>query len=286
MPIRLIAVDIDGTLLDSRGKLPAVNRQAVHDALGAGVVVTLVTGRTYHHAQPVATALAPQGDALTLIVSNGALIKRANGETLHRCVLERSHAREIIETVRQRRAGAALIFDRPGAEQYIYEGIDWQHPNRRAYYERNKVFMTEHSPLEDALTDDPVQVAFTGGVTEMRDLAKHLRALSLARHVTITLTEYIARDFSLLDVIAGGCSKGSALAVWTEMLGIEAASVMAVGDNLNDREMLAFSGHPVVMGNAVPDLKTLGWTMTGRHDDGGLADAIRHALSDGHASTR
>ena len=56
MPIRLIAVDIDGTLLDSRGKLPAVNRQAVHDALGAGVVVTLVTGRTYHHAQPVATA--------------------------------------------------------------------------------------------------------------------------------------------------------------------------------------------------------------------------------------
>ena len=143
MPIRLIAVDIDGTLLDSRGKLPAVNRQAVHDALGAGVVVTLVTGRTYHHAQPVATALAPQGDALTLIVSNGALIKRANGETLHRSVLERSHAREIIETVRQRRAGAALIFDRPGAEQYIYEGIDWQHPNRRAYYERNKVFMTD-----------------------------------------------------------------------------------------------------------------------------------------------
>ncbi len=50
---------------------------------------------------------------------------------------------------------------------------------------------------------------------------------------------------------------------------------MAVGDNLNDREMLEFAGWPVVMGNAAPVLKTLGWRITGNHDEGGLTEAIR-----------
>ena len=274
-PVRLIAIDIDGTLLDSRGQLPEVNRAAVQDALAAGLQVVLVTGRCFHHAQPIAAELA---DEVPLIVSNGALIKRASGATLDRRLLDPPLIREIIRAVRERRPGAALIFDRPGADQYIYEGIDWRHPNRRAYYERNKVFMTELSPLEDALTESPVQLAFTGGVQEMRRLADFVRQLPVAAEVTLTLTEYEDRDFTLLDIIEGGCSKGATLATWTASLGIDADTVMAVGDNLNDREMLEFAGHPVVMGNAVPELLEVGWPMTGTHDEGGLAQAIRETL--------
>ncbi len=275
MPPRLIAIDIDGTLLDGRGQLPEVNRDAVHAALDAGVQVALATGRSFHHAQPIALALAP---TVPLIVSNGALIKRADGETLLRRELDHTLARELIVRVRERRAGAALIFDRPDATQYIYEGIDWEHPNRRAYYERNKIFMTRHSPLEDALTENPIQLAFTGGIEEMRELADYLGDLTISARVTITLTEYVARDFTLLDIIAEGCSKGTSLAAWTDMLGLDADDVMAVGDNLNDREMLEYAGRPVVMGNAVPALKSFGWQQTGTHDQGGLADAIRAVL--------
>ena len=275
MAPRLIAIDIDGTLLDGRGRLPEGNRDAVRAALDAGVAIVLVTGRSFHHALPIATALSP---SVPLIVSNGALMKRTDGETVLRRELDRTLAEELIIRVRERRAGAALIFDRPGSDQYIYEDIDWQHPNRRAYYELNRVFMTRHAPLEDALTENPIQLAFTGGIAEMRELADFLNGLAVSSRVTITLTEYVARNFTLLDIIAAGCSKGSTLTSWTEMLELTPEDVMAVGDNLNDREMLEFAGHPVLMGNAVPDLKSFGWPVTGRHDEGGLAQAIRNAL--------
>ncbi len=135
--------------------------------------------------------------------------------------------------------------------------------------------MTEATPLEDNVTEDPAQVAFTGGVDEMRRLSDFLRQQPFSHNGSITLTEYADRDFSLLDVTGKGCSKGSTLAAWCAAQGIEPSEVMAVGDNLNDREMLAFAGVPVVMGNAVDELKSAGWHVTRGHDEAGLADAIR-----------
>ena len=275
MAIRLIAIDIDGTLLDSHGRLPTVNRHAVQNAVEAGIRVALVTGRTFHHARPIGAALS---DQIPLIVSNGALMKQPDGQTLHRFLLDTTVTQEIIIQVREQRNGAALIFDREGPSQYIFEGIDWRHPNRRKYYERNHQFMSEISPLEAALSESPLQLAFSGGVEEMRRLADFVRRLSVAEHVSVSLTEYEARDFSLLDITASGCSKGSMLNTWIERIGIDAEEVMAIGDNLNDREMLALVGHPVVMDNAVMELKALGWPTTSGHDAGGLAQAIRNAL--------
>ncbi len=274
-PIRLIAIDIDGTLLDSQGHLPLRNRRAVVDALAAGVDVVLVTGRAFHHARPVAEALSPD---VVLIVSNGALTKRADGTTLASQLLPRETALAIVTSMRPRHCGMAAVFDRPDARQYVYDGIDWTHPQRHWYYQRNRAFMTKAEPLEAALTEDPAQVAFTGGVEEMRALATDLRQLPVSREVTLTLTEYADRDFSLLDVIACGWSKGAALAAWARHLQINAANVMAVGDNLNDREMLEYAGSPIVMGNAVDPLKSFGWPVTATHDKCGLADAIEAVL--------
>jgi hypothetical protein len=269
--VRLIAIDIDGTLLDSHGRLPDANRQAIHAAMARGVEVVLATGRTFHHAQPIAATL---GGALTLIVSNGALVKTPDGETLSSRLLSRHLAKEVIIATRPVRNGAAVIFDREDAGQYVYERIDWSHPQRRWYYERNQVYMTRTSPLETALVEDPVQVGFTGGVEEMRVLADYVRHLPAARQLTLSLTEYADRDFSLLEVTGLGCSKGTTLADWAARRGIRPAEVMAVGDNLNDQDMLEFAGHPVVMGNAVPELKRPGWPLTASHDEHGLAQAI------------
>ena len=275
-PIRLIAIDIDGTLLDSRSALPGRNRRAVHRAIEQGIRVVLVTGRAFHHAQPIAGALAPEHapDALALIVSNGALTKRADGTTVDRRLVPCGTALAIVTAMRSRHRGVAVIFDRPDARQYVFERIDWSHPQRHWYYERNRAFITRVEPIDRALTEDPAQVAFTGGVEQMRALADEVRRLPEAPDVTITLTEYAERDFSLLDLIAGGWSKGAALREHARRLGLDRAAVMAVGDNLNDREMLAFAGRPVVMGNAVEPLKKLGWEITATHDECGLADAI------------
>lgn len=273
--IRLIAVDIDGTLIDGAGHLPEANRQAIRAAVTRGVEVVLATGRSFHHARPIVDQL---GTALVLIVNNGALVKTSAGSTLSTRLIPRHLARDLIVETRPVRGGAALIFDRPDVGQYVYECIDWSHPQRKWYYERNHVYMMETSALETALDEEPVQVAFTGGVDEMRALADHVHNLSCARHLTLTLTEYADRDFSLFDVTACGCSKGATLAEWAARREVRPAEVMAIGDNLNDRDMLEFAGHPVVMGNAVPELKRLGWPLTARHDEAGLAQAIERRV--------
>ena len=287
-PIRLIAIDIDGTLLDGRGALPPRNRRAVHRAIEQGIRVVLVTGRAFHHARPIAEALAPEHapDAHALIVSNGALTKRADGTTVDSRLVPRDTARAIVEAMRPRHRGVAILFDRPDARQYVYERIDWSHPQRHWYYERNRTFMTRVEPIEAALTEDPIQVAFTGGVEQMRALAAEVRALPQAPEVTVTLTEYAERDFSLLDLIAGGWSKGAALREHARRLELDRTAVMAVGDNLNDREMLEFAGRPVVMGNAVEPLKRLGWEITATHDECGLAAAIDAVVGRGSAALR
>jgi len=272
MSIRLIAIDIDGTLLDTRFQLPEANRQAIVAAVERGIEVALVTGRRFDFALPIAEQIPC---ALTMIVNNGALIKSKDGTTRLRHLLARDVARRVLEATPQFRPGAAVVFDRPRAGQVVMEYMDWEDPGRRSYFERNRNFLTQVSPLETCLTEDPIQVMFSGPVERMRDAAAVLRRLEIADRFAIALTEYESRNFSLVDVLAPGCSKGVALAEWTRQQGYSRETVMAIGDNLNDREMLEFAGLPVVMGNSVPELKDLGWHVTLTNDQGGVAAAIQ-----------
>jgi Cof subfamily protein (haloacid dehalogenase superfamily) len=271
--IRLLAIDIDGTLLDGRGRLPDEHREALVEASARGIEIALVTGRSFHFTQAVVDLLPMP---LTLIVNNGAVVKRKTGETEWRHVLERDAARRILEETRHLEDSVAIVFDRPGERQIVFERMDWTHPNRRGYYEKNKAYIAAApSALADMLTEDPIQVMFNGSVAPMRSLFDALRAMPIADRMSVAITEYEARDFSLVDVNGAGCSKGTTLARWAGSRGLTASEVMAVGDNLNDVEMLDFAGIAVLMGNAADALKARGYRVTGTNDEGGLAAAIR-----------
>ena len=275
--IRLVAIDIDGTLLDSSWQLPARNREAICAAVGAGVEVAIVTGRRYDFARPILDLLPCP---VTAIVSNGAIVRTPDGATELQRLLPSDVAREVLDATRAYRDGAALIFDRPRDGQVVFERIDWAHPSRRGYAERNRAFIVEVDPIESALTEDPIQVMFNGGVAPMRDLVDLLRALPSSAGFTVAVTEYVERDFSLVDVLPAGCTKGSTLAAWAARRGYARAEVMALGDNLNDLEMLEAAGLPVVMGNAVPALLARGWHVTGTNDEAGVAAAIDRFVLD------
>jgi Cof subfamily protein (haloacid dehalogenase superfamily) len=275
--IRLLAIDIDGTLLDGRGRLPDAHRDALVDASAHGIDVALVTGRSFHFTRPIADLLPIP---LTLIVNNGAVVKRKGGETELRQLLSRDAARHVLSGTLAYEDSVAIVFDRPDERQIVFERMDWAHPNRRGYYEKNKAFIAAApSPLSAMLTEDPIQVMFNGSVEPMRALVAALRALPSADQFSVAITEYEARDFALVDVNAAGCSKGSTLARWVASRGLTPVEVMAVGDNLNDVEMLDFAGTAVVMGNATDAIKSRGYHLTGTNDEAGLATAIRlHAL--------
>ncbi len=270
--IKLLAIDVDGTLLDSHGVIPAANLAALHEAAARGITLAIVTGRSFHFALP---AVAPLPDPLTLIVHNGAIARTRAGETLVRRLLPRDTARDVLAATAAWRDCAAVLFDRPRHGQMVYDRMDWTHPNRVRFRERNLEIIQEVAALEDALTEDPIQLAYNGSVAAMRDVVDAVRAHPAADRLALSLTEYPVRDFSLVDICSAATTKGTTLAALAARLGIERTEVMAVGDNYNDGDMLDWAGIGVIMGNAAEPLKARGHEVTGTNDEAGLAQAIR-----------
>ena len=272
MPIRLIAIDIDGTLIDSRWQVPEANKQALAEAVERGIEVVLVTGRRFDFARPVADQIPSD---FHLIVNNGALIKAKDGATLLRHLLPRATAHEVLDATPEFRTGTTVVFDRPKARQVVYENLDWSDPVRSAYYRRNSEYLAQVSPLEDCLDEDPIQVMYSGAFRWIRAAHERLQSLPSAANYSLAITEYEAKDFSILDVISRAASKGATLEEWARRRGIAREEVMALGDNFNDHDMLEFAGLPVVMANSVPELKSRGWPVTLSNDECGVAAAIR-----------
>ena len=190
--IGLIGIDVDGTLLDSEGRIPDANCDAIHEAVARGIHVALVTGRSFPFARPIAD---PLPSSLSLIVSSGAVERTMDGATLARRLLDRHVARCLLDRTRGHRHAAALIFDRDADRQVMFETMDWEHPGRKGYWAKNRSLIAQCVPLEDALVEDPIQVMFNGGVDGMRRLADELRREAV--DFAVSLTEYVHRDFSL-----------------------------------------------------------------------------------------
>src|ERR1700726_3723872 len=195
MPVRLIALDIDGTLLDERSQLPAINRDAVAEASARGIEIALVTGRRYDFATPIARQFPCP---LTMIVNNGALVKSSDGDTELVHLLPRGIAERVLDEATTFREQASVCFNRPHENQVIYERIDWEDPLRRGYFERNREYLAEMSPLRNCLTEDPIQVMFTGSDNQMRDVESLLSRLPFASEYSLAVTVYEKRDFALV----------------------------------------------------------------------------------------
>ncbi len=271
--IGLIGIDVDGTLLDSRGRLPDENLAAINAAVDRGIHLAIVTGRSFFFALPAVAALP---DPLTLVVYNGAIARARSGETLMRRLFGRDDARVVLDATGPWRESAVVIFDRPLERQLVYDRMDWNHPNRSRFHDRNRQIIEQVASLEDALTEDPIQVAFNGAVEDMRRLVAELERHEQAHAWSVSLTEYPHRDFSLVDVCAAGTTKGTGLATVASLLGVPRDRVMAIGDNFNDRDMLEWAGVGVVMGNACEEMRSSGFDVTATNDECGLAQAIRH----------
>lgn len=271
MAIRLIALDIDGTLIDNKQQIPEANRRALVEASENGVEIVLVTGRRHDFARPVVKTLEVP---LTFITSNGALVKNQEGVVIRRNLLTRRTAKRVLELTSRFRSTAAVVFDRPNCGQVVYERIDWSDPLRRLYFEHQRQFLDEISPLENSLIEDPLQVMFTGKLDQMKEVVSILQRSMMVSECSLNATEYKARDFSIIDVGTPGCTKGTVLADLVKDLGIAREEVLAIGDNLNDRGMLEYAGVGVVMGNAAVELKQLGYPITLNNCEAGVAAAI------------
>ena len=235
----------------------------------------LVTGRRHTFALPLAAQL---GFDLWLISSNGAVTRSSRGENFHRDLLPVQTCRELCSAMGEFRGNMVVTFDKESKGALVLERLDELSQSIQRWLEKNIQYIDFVVPLENALTTDPVQAMFCGPIARMSQALEKLESSTLKRQVTVLRTEYPSRDLNIVDVLNRGCSKGHALERWAAYRGISRDQVMAIGDNHNDVEMLAFAGHPFIMGNACEELKARGWPATLSSDECGVAAAIERVL--------
>jgi len=274
-PIRLLATDIDGTLLNPQFQISDGDLAALRRAHAAGIEIVLVTGRRHTFALPIAKQL---GFDLWLISSNGAVTRSLAGERFHRDLMPAETCRRLCVAMQEFRGNTVLTFDTEGKGAIVLERLDELGESIRRWLEKNREYIEFVVPIERALTADPVQAMFCGSMARMSKALQALGQAGMDGLVTVLRTEYPPRDLSMIDVLNTGCSKGHALERWAAYRGYRREQVMAVGDNHNDVEMLEFAGYPVIMGNACAELRGRGWTVTRGNDECGVAAAVEAAL--------
>ena len=274
---RLLALDIDGTLLRSDKTVSPRTLEALAKAQRAGVRVVLVTGRRYPAARRVAAQLPCEVD---FVLHNGALI--VEGEEVVRCrPLNVEVARQAVRVGRAAGADPVVHCGRAGEGLLVVQdGLAPSNTLLAYYLDRSHPDVRTVADLEAALQEDPVQVMFGGGLQEMAALRAGLTE-SLGDRARIERTVYPRLGVSLLDVLDPAVGKAEALAFLQARFGILAPETVAIGDNWNDHEMLAAAGLGLVMGNADPEMLGLGLPVLPTNDEDGVALAIeRHVLGE------
>ncbi|HYE64771.1 MAG TPA: Cof-type HAD-IIB family hydrolase [Pyrinomonadaceae bacterium] len=284
MAIRFVALDLDGTLLNSRGELTGRNRAALERARERGVRIALVTGRRFRDARPLALEL---GLDVPVISHNGALTKHARTlETVAAILLPLEAAREVLRVGRAHHVDAMISDDPDGLGLLLYDHINEDNRalakyiawSRRIHGDEAVEAVRRVDSLDDYLDHTPVHISFSGTCAAMKDFDDVLQR-ELGPSVKVFRTSYPKQDFALIDVVHPLASKGAGVAAAAAELGMTREEIMAVGDNLNDLEMLHYAGTGVVMGNAEAHLRDIaGFHVTATNDEDGVAAAIEEFI--------
>ena len=301
MPPRLIAIDLDGTLLNSSGEVSPRNLAALKLAEVSGIEIVISTGRRHSFAMRVLRDLQLR-PASAVVSSNGTVIRTINSELIHCTHLPLSTARWLCSHLNDYRNTLVLTFDltTPNGDDsrgaLVVEHLDDLHTSIGRWMRANERYIAQVKPIEDALREGsipPIQMMLCGSIDRMREAEDLLTAHPLVTpvgsyetpnaEVTLHRTTYPETDLTLLDILPAGCSKASALDHIAALRGFTAADILAIGDNWNDVAMLRLSGQAALMSNAPEDLKALasasGWTIVPSNDEDGVAVAIESVLS-------
>ena len=289
-PVRLVAIDIDGTLLPtSSTTISQRNRRALLDAEEAGLHVVIATGRRHQYAAPVLKQLG-LSPRTVMISSNGSVVRNFDNELLDRTLLNIDSARALCGALRRFGQTMVFTFDRNDGPELVVESMAALEDKIAAWVEANRSHMAEMLPLERAFDDGvpPIQGMLCGGIVQVRAAQHALEGTPVAVGITMHRTEYPDKDLGILDLLPPRCSKAHALDWLASSLGLDASQVMAIGDNFNDQSMLEYAGHPVLMGNAGDEMRELArrqsWTVTHANDDDGVAVTLEPVIARARAA--
>ena len=262
--IRILAIDLDDTLLRDDLSISEANRQALLAAEELGVIVLIATGRVLSSMLPYARALGMMDREGYLISGNGTLLTRSDtGEELIRETLTTEDALALFGEIEA--AGFA-------AEVYIGDTACASREDRWVDEDcrcsgLNKRIVTDFPALIAQTTVPKIMVP--GDPAGLVSFGRRLRDRFGSRFNMVTSKPHF------FEVLPGGADKGSALRHLAEMLSVPRERVMAIGDSMNDAGMIEYAGIGVAMSNALPTIRNVAdWVTSRTNEEDGVAEAV------------
>jgi Cof subfamily protein (haloacid dehalogenase superfamily) len=276
MAIKVVALDIDGTLLDSNGGLPRENRCAIEESVERGVKVILVSGRRWGSARQVATSL---GLTFPVVAHNGALIRcPVDSRRLARYFLDPCIAAEILAHSQAHLGYLVLHRDRDFDGQTVIHPACRKNLLIQGYLGQFPAAVVETESLLSSADTELIQIMFGGEPPAIQKIEEELHSVALAAKINLTKTYYPHKNLGILDLLDRTCSKRAALEFLAGHYGVSRDEILAIGDNYNDLEMLEYAGIGVVVENCVAELRGRGFEETASNNAGGVALALRRFI--------
>jgi Cof subfamily protein (haloacid dehalogenase superfamily) len=275
--IRLMALDVDGTLAARGHEVTPATRGALGRARDAGLAIVIATGRRYRSTTRVIEAL---GFPVPAVCLGGSLVKDAGGETLTAHVFEPEAFQRIAGFLRERGHVVVGQLDGPltGGSDFVIDGSVFWGRWASLYHERNAGFSQWRAHLTDEPRDDVLVIGTFGERDELFSLAQEI-GLALPDRLFVNVVPAFAEGGWYCEIVPAEISKWTGLTQLARKLGIPPDAICAVGDQRNDLPMIREAALGVAMGNAAQEVKEAADLVTGRHDEDGLVALVERILS-------
>jgi 5-amino-6-(5-phospho-D-ribitylamino)uracil phosphatase len=269
---RMVAIDLDGTLLRKDGTMGERTRRALQAAVKQGISVVICTGRRFRTTLPILTELQL---AVPVIVHGGQLIKDAGThETLHHNYLPRDLSLDVVKFLKAQDATPIVYVD------LFTQGIDIHldnerdgHPYHLKYLERNRAHCQFVGDVTRVFCPQTIHVGALADRPSLERLNVRVEREfgSSIRHLVINNTN---DEGAFLEIMTPESSKWRALSVLIDMAGLAPERVICIGDEINDLEMITHAGLGVAMGNATPAIKAVADYITRTNEEDGVAHVV------------
>ncbi|MBM3236661.1 HAD family phosphatase [Candidatus Poribacteria bacterium] len=276
MDYKLIAIDIDGTLLSAHGTITERNYATLKKAMAQGIIVVLCTGRSYFMAQKVVGGFDFE---LPLVLHNGAqIVNSSDGQMIAHWTLPQNTACQGVMLMKQF-ALEPIIYDfHKGKHILVYESIDPTNEAYVRYMSTKESILHKTNDLISYLDHNPTQLVAIHQESIIRNVMPILK-----NHIdanVFTSGRLFNLEYWFLEVLQFGASKATAVEHLAKLHNIDQKEIMAIGDNFNDLEMMEYASLSVAMENAPDEVKAIADFVTDSNNNDGVARAIeRFVLS-------
>jgi hypothetical protein len=283
-PFHTLVADLDGTLLASDGSVSPRNRLAIRRLRQAGIDVMIATGRTLSECRTALAATEHQG---FVIAAGGSLLCDASsGATVDRRVIPRDVVAEVTRTLIAHGHRTLVLKDNHvTGYDYLLIGAADLNPASTWWFNALRITVRHADGVhEDEHPDDTLRAGAVAHHEAIAPIAERLR-LSLDGRATlqhwaaVTESKMIGAATHLLEVFQRDVNKWTMLESYCAARDLDPAGVVAIGDGLNDIELIANAGLGVAMANADPRARAVAARTTAHHDEDGFAIAVEHVLS-------